>query len=282
MRAACPEDAVAIDAFLSAHADETMFLRSNLREHGPCGGPAPRATRIWLSESGGAIDAVLGLSTAGFVFAADWSDAAIAEAPHLLAGEAISGIIGPTDQVRALQRRLGLDKAPVRRDEDEPHYALDLNALVIPSGSSTLRIAGEPDTSFLIDWRRNYMHELFGLPQAEAAKQAAEQIPEMIASGRLAILESHGKPISMTAFNAVLPEIVQIGNVYTPPSLRGKHYARRAVALHLDHVRGAGIRRAVLSASGTAASRSYEAIGFRKVGRAMMMMFADRQIVKDR
>jgi predicted GNAT family acetyltransferase len=66
----------------------------------------------------------------------------------------------------------------------------------------------------------------------------------------------------MTGFNATLPEIVQIGGVYTPADLRGRGYARRAVALHLAEARGKGTARAVLFAANDAAARAYRAIGF--------------------
>ncbi len=70
----------------------------------------------------------------------------------------------------------------------------------------------------------------------------------------------------MTNFNAALPAIVQVGGVYTPPDFRGQGYARRAVALHLEQAREAGVREAILFAANPAASRAYEAIGFTQIG----------------
>ena len=70
------------------------------------------------------------------------------------------------------------------------------------------------------------------------------------------------QPVAMTGFNARLPEIVQVGAVYTPPLLRNKGYARLAVALHLAEARETGTRHAVLFAASDAAARAYQAIGF--------------------
>ena len=78
----------------------------------------------------------------------------------------------------------------------------------------------------------------------------------------------------MTGLNAELPEAVQVGGVYTPPGMRGRGYARAAVALHLDQARRTGIPRAVLFAASDAAARAYTAIGFRPAGRMAMILFA--------
>ena len=39
-----------------------------------------------------------------------------------------------------------------------------------------------------------------------------------------------GAPVSLSAINASLPDIVQLGGIYTPPDLRGRGYAKAAVA----------------------------------------------------
>ncbi|MGL4279266.1 MAG: GNAT family N-acetyltransferase, partial [Albidovulum sp.] len=77
------------------------------------------------------------------------------------------------------------------------------------------------------------------------------------------ILERNGIPVATTGFTAELSGVVQIGGVYTLPDLRGRGYARAAVALHLAEGRQKGIRRALLFAANAAAARAYQAIGFR-------------------
>jgi predicted GNAT family acetyltransferase len=59
-----------------------------------------------------------------------------------------------------------------------------------------------------------------------------------------------------------LPDVVQVGGVYTPPALRGKGHARLALALHLAEARGKGVGRAILYAFSEPAARAYRAIGF--------------------
>jgi predicted GNAT family acetyltransferase len=82
------------------------------------------------------------------------------------------------------------------------------------------------------------------------------------------LLLSNGTPVSYSVFNAVLPDIVQIGGVWTPPELRGHGYARCVVAGSLLAARAQGVERAVLFADpvNEAARRAYRSLGFRVVG----------------
>lgn len=75
-----------------------------------------------------------------------------------------------------------------------------------------------------------------------------------------------GAPVSLSAFNAALPDMVQLGGIYTPPELRGHGYAKAAVAASLIVAKERGASRAVLFTNGASAVRTYEAIGFRRVG----------------
>ncbi len=87
------------------------------------------------------------------------------------------------------------------------------------------------------------------------------------------VLEDGGL-VSYSAFNARLPDIVQIGGVWTPPELRGRGYGRAVVAGSLLDVRALGVRRAVLFAEREDAKRAYAGIGFRVVGEYGLVLFA--------
>jgi len=54
--------------------------------------------------------------------------------------------------------------------------------------------------------------------------------------------------------------------VWTPPALRGRGYARCAVAGSLLEARAGGARRAILFTSSASAARAYEALGFTRAG----------------
>ncbi|WP_116132488.1 GNAT family N-acetyltransferase [Tropicimonas sp. IMCC34043] len=277
-RAAVPGDAPAIERFLVARAETSMFLRSNLLRHGPCGGDAPEATRMWLQEGAEGLAGVLGLSTAGFVLVQLPGGADADELRQLLGSAELRGIFGATDQVIAARQALRLVEAEVRFEDDEPLYALSLDRLLIPDGTSRLRQAEDADRAHLADWRVDYLAETLHFTREEAAAQALQDVTGMIERGSLMLLETAaGEPLAMTSFNAIVPDMVQIGNVYTPPSLRGLGHARRAVALHLDLARSRGVTRAILFASGEAASKAYEAIGFVLNGRFSLVFFAQPQ-----
>ena len=82
--------------------------------------------------------------------------------------------------------------------------------------------------------------------------------------------------VSTTAFNATLPEVVQIGGVYTPPNLRGRGYAQAAVAGSLLFARQQGVKRAVLFADKDhpTSTLAYRKIGFVDGGDYALVMFA--------
>ena len=77
--------------------------------------------------------------------------------------------------------------------------------------------------------------------------------------------------------NARLPDVVQVGGVWTPRDLRGRGYARCVVAGSLLAVRREGVGRAVLftDEENRPARAAYEALGFRVVGDYGLVIFSD-------
>ena len=132
------------------------------------------------------------------------------------------------------------------------------------------------DRSLLIRWREAYHLESLGTEPGKARAAAQKDIDGYIQRDSHRLLMVDDQPVSMTGFNATLPEIVQIGGVFTPPALRGRAYARTAVALHLTEARAAGVRRAVLFAASNAAVSAYVAIGFAPAGTFSLVLFSDQ------
>jgi predicted GNAT family acetyltransferase len=66
----------------------------------------------------------------------------------------------------------------------------------------------------------------------------------------------------------MLPDVVQIGGVYTPPALRSRGYARAVVAGSLAAAAAMGVGRSILftGRDNVAARRAYESIGYRRIG----------------
>lgn len=274
-REAREDEAADIAAFLNAHVDQAMFPLSNLTHHG-MGRKGRYEMRFWLMGQGDGITAAVGLSAMGMLLPVvpGLSEADLAPLRPMLAGETISGLIGPTDQADALREALDLAREDADHIDDEPGFALDLTQLILPDDPAlTLRPITVEDMPLMIRWRAAYREEVMATPPEGREAAAREDMETYLARDSHRILERNGIPVATTGFNAELPEAVQIGGVYTPPQERGRGCARAAVALHLAEVRQKGIRRAVLFAANDAAARAYRAIGFQPNGRMTLIFF---------
>jgi GNAT superfamily N-acetyltransferase len=264
MRRGTEADRPEIEAFLKARAVTSMFPLSNLARHGMDGDHA-RSMSFWVDEGAAGITDVIARTREGMILpscdGAPWQDAA-----RLLAGREAIGVIGARAQARPLIAALGLGGVATELDEDEPHFALSLADLIVPDGPGALVPMSRVDRALMVDWRRLYCEEVLGAPAATSRQRAEADIASYLEADSHRVLVGPDGPICATGFNAATPDIVQIGGVYTPKDLRGRGYARRAVALHLAEAREAGVASATLFASGASAVAAYEAIGFRRIG----------------
>lgn len=274
MRPATPADIPAMEAFLDRHAATTMFLRANLARFGLDDRSHPHGTTYFVEEADGQLTGVFGISNAGFVLGqgTDWAGFA-----RMIAGRKVVGLNGAKDQVDAARTVFDLSGTRALLDHDEPHYQLtlaDLNEAAL--GPQTLRPPVVQDLPWLAEWNAAYMIETLGADDDDANRaEGLARADRMMNEGYGRILMDGGQPVAMTAFNAELPDMVQIGGVYTPPRFRGRGYARTAVGRHLMEVRAKGVREAILFASGEAACRAYEALGFRQIGQYTLVFLAD-------
>ncbi|KQI71593.1 GNAT family acetyltransferase [Loktanella sp. 5RATIMAR09] len=277
MIAALDADRPAIEAFLKQHIATSMFPLSNLRRFGMAGGHA-RAMRFWLRWQAGWLTDVLGVSQEGIVFpqcpTGCWGDAKV-----ILQGRNVKGILGDATQVAGLRAVLALSGDP-GLDEIEPLYALSLNDLVVPdvTGFRLVPLEDAP-RKLVVGWRRAYLQEVMPMPGEDLAMTAVKDIVGYISADTHRVLYDGTTPVAMTGFNAVLPEAVQIGGVYTPPALRGRGQARRAVALHLAQARASGVETASLFAASPQACTAYEAIGFRRMGDFRILIYQAPQVI---
>ena len=264
-----PGDEDALEAFLAPRADTSMFLRSNSRRAGLVDRGEPMQATYAALIDGGRIAAVV---------AHCWNGILLVQAPRKLAGVAhaaidasgrpLKGITGPADQVRTARDVLGVRKPAL--DDVDALFSLDLAALRPPEALArlSLRPPREEELGLVVGWREQYLVETgLALPGPTLHDDARSGIDQLHAQGDHWVLEEDGAPVAYTAFNARLPDIVQVGGVWTPPPLRGRGYARCAVAGSLLLARAAGARRAILFTSSGNAARAYEAIGFMETGK---------------
>jgi GNAT superfamily N-acetyltransferase len=274
-------DYPALEAFLVQHRDTSMFLRSNARQAG-------------LEFAGRRLEATYVASfrhaRLSGVAALCWNGMLLLQAPEQLEAiverllsatrTPVRGLSGPAAQVRAVRSHLGLDAAPALLEEDEELYGLDLPHWTPPpvlarAPGVTCRAPLPSERMLMRDWRFAYEIESLGRqPDDEGARAQSDvwldaQLDDDVAWVAVAA----STPVSFSGFNAVLPDIVQLGAVYTPPECRGRGYARAAVAHSVAVGKERGATRAVLFTKNPSAVKSYEAVGFRRAGDFGLVLF---------
>jgi len=276
-----PADAALLEAFLVQHRDSSMFLRSNARRGGLVDrGKYLQATYVGCFHDG----ALIGVA------AHCWNGMLLVQAPGAGLAETVNaavkhsrrgvnGLSGPVDQLQQARHALGLDQVPTQLEEQESLFALQLSELVVPAalrdGTLECRPPLPEEHQLLGDWRLGFDMESLNVKASESArKRAGESVDSQIAEGNAWVIIAGGVPVSYSAFNAVLPDIVQLGGIYTPPELRGRGYAKAAVAASLLVARDRGVTRAVLFTPNPNAERTYGAIGFERCGDYALVLFA--------
>lgn len=258
-----PAQRAELEAILTDRIDHAMFPLTNLRSHGLSSGgfpgSHPHATRFWRVGD----RSVVALTRGGMILALLDPGCDLSRLPAVLTGQTVQGAAGPAASIRPVISALGLVGTPARLDEDEPGFALDLERLQMPHLSHVSLVpASAVPRDLLASWRAAATVETQGMPQAQANEHATQDVEGWLDRDSHRVLLQDGRPVALTGFNATLPEIVQVGGVYTPPQLRNRGHARTAVALHLAEARDRGCARAVLFAATPAAVRAYLALGF--------------------
>jgi uncharacterized protein len=273
-------DEAELEEFLRLRADRAMFLRSNLRKAGILYRGQPFEGLYVAAIEGGRIAGVAGHFWNGILLLlAERHAEALAVAARDRSGRAIAGIIGPLDEVKRARIALSMDQAVSQKEGDEGLYTLDLPDLKVPpalgEGSVICRPAFDRDVPLLADWHYAYSQEALKAPAGEALRAHCREVIERLGLDRQFVLTDRDQPVAYSAFNAALPDIVQIGGVWTPPALRGRGYGRMVVAGSLLAARAKGAGRAVLFTDNAnlAARCAYAALGFRRVGDWGMLLF---------
>lgn len=253
-----------------------MFPLFNLDAHG-LGGSADRGMGFWLDSEG-----ILGLTNEGMVMpVAPGTETWCRAAARVLARRRLIGVLGDAGPVHGVLAAAGLSRVPCRMSSDEPHFSLDLARLRMPDAAGCALVPlGGAWRGTATAWRQAYAAEVLGETEESAAAIAEASVASFIERDSHRILVRDGEPVAMTGVNAELPGIVQIGGVFTPPELRGRGHAHRAVALHLQEAQGRGVREATLFAASDMAARAYVSLGFERIGTFSLVLFDGPQEVR--
>jgi RimJ/RimL family protein N-acetyltransferase len=205
----------------------------------------------------------------------------LARAALLRSGRTLRGLVGPRDQVDRALSALSLRGRSATLDSREKLYELELADLRVPdalgSGRVVCRRPFPSELDLLAAWRAEFSIETHGVSDGEDLRAMSRaDVVRQHADGAVWIAAEAERPVSLSAFNAKLPAVVQVGGVWTPPGLRGRGYARCAVAGSLLEARRDGANRAVLftDEENAPARAAYEALGFRVIGDFGLVLFS--------
>lgn len=265
-------DRPALDAFLKERAASSMYLRSNLARAGMADGTAPYQGRYVGRFDGGALtDMAAHYWTGNIIVQAPSAAADIAKAAAESARQ-VDGILGPWDQAVSALDALGL-RARARPLSPEDLYEIKLDRVRAPDalaiGAVTTRRARAEDLGVLMPWRIEYHIETLGAPPGPATERAAQRSLDLaMTSGDYWVAMFDGEIVACSGFSARLPDMVQVGGVFTPKHLRGEGFARAAVAGSLMDARTEGAERGILftEVKNKPAQRVYRALGFERIG----------------
>lgn len=267
-------DRAQIEAFLGKNVATMMFPWSNLIRFG-MGGDHDRAMTFWMAGEDEVTD-LCAITGGGMVM--PYCPNLPEEAAAVLRGRPVSGLLGETSSIEGIRSALGL--GPAQLDSKEPHFDLDLSDLFMPeTGGLSLHPLDHAPKDLVTAWRAAFSVESLSVAPEVATKKAVADIDGYLKVDSHRVLYDGDTPVAMTGFNATVPGVVQIGGVYTPPPMRRRGYARKAVALHLTEARDQGVSRSILCAANEPAARAYRAIGFRQIGEFSVVVYDTPQHV---
>ena len=264
-----------LEQFLSGYPETSMFLRSNMKRvgleyqdkdyHGDYFGAFDKA---------GNVTGVLAHYWNGNIMmqAKDQSILSVLiDAFRNAATRPVAGILGVDDQAKTVIDELLLSDKNYSTNNSDSLYSLDLDTLSFPphfdSSNAKIIDANEVDKAILTRWLKAYEIEALRSDDSKALdKRIENQVNRIINGTDCWALLIDDEPVSLSAFNARLSNIVQIGPVWTPPEYRSRGYARALVAMTLQKAREDGVKQAILFTDNIAASKAYKAVGFEKIG----------------
>jgi GNAT superfamily N-acetyltransferase len=272
-------DEVRLEAFLVQHRDGSVFLRSNARNGGLRYEGKPEQATYVATLRGDCVTGVVALAWNGMLLvqAPDGVEA-LARRCVALSGREATGVSGPGAQVEQAIDVLGLRSRVALTKENERLFAVDLTDVSVPDALSSGAVVCRPpiaaELPLLYEWRAAYNVETLGAEPGDANLAGAKSfLDRQIARGDAWVVVTGGELVSLSAFNASLPDIVQLGGIYTPPLLRGRGWGRVGVAAALLAARDRGAERAVLFTNNPAAVRCYESVGFRRIADYGLVLF---------
>ncbi|MBO6918940.1 MAG: GNAT family N-acetyltransferase [Rhizobiaceae bacterium] len=276
------QDSAVTKAFLDKHIETSLFLRSNMEKVG-----LENQGNAYQGDYFGAFgdDELVG------VIAHYWNGTVMMQSPDLTVlsqlyneitlnmTRPVKAVVGDAEQGQYILKRLTIAEEKFALNAIDSLMSLDLNKLYIPRAKdNSLAMVDITERHFEIlkKWTRAYEIEALGTPDDDQLiEKSIKTAHDLIDGDNCWILEADGVPVALSGFNAQLPEIVQVGPVWTPPEHRNKGYARHLVARTLEHARARGVQQSILFTDVPAAQKAYEAIGYREIGKFQLALLKE-------
>lgn len=280
IRILAPGDEAALETFLLPRAASSMFLRSNVAAAGLVDRGEVLHASYAAAFAGGAIVSVAAHAWNGILLVQAPDDALLprlVKAAVTASGRAVTGFAGPRAQVVAARTALALNEARATLDSCEDLFTLALADLRVPeplaAGTWQCRAPRADERELLAGWRADYHEEALGVHDAGKLDDVRRGFT---VDGVQRVLVVDGALVAFATLNAALPDVVQVGGVFTPAPLRGSGYARGVVAGLLADARARGATGGILFTDGenVAARTAYLALGFRIVGDYGLVLLA--------
>lgn len=265
-----------LSSYLNHYQETTMFIRNNLYHSGITYQDAPFHGEYYGSFENNKINGVLAHYWNGNVMMQSENFSvlsALVEEFELKRTRPIAGILGEDSQANFVIDKLSLESSLFAINYQEKLFLLNIEKMVIPqaihSYSYTLKTVQECDMDVIKEWLIAYHIEALGddANNAKLEESIIDEIQDSQISQNRWVLFVNNTPVSLCGFNATLPDIVQLGPVYTPPSLRNKGFARVAVYLCLKQAAAQQVKRAILFTNDNSAICAYQALGFHQIGK---------------
>ena len=275
-------DADRLNRFLMQRAESSLMLLSNVRSAGIAGRGGAFTGTYAACGHGETITGVAAHYWNGMVvLQAPGNAARLLIAALAASGRECTGIAGPYEQVQeALAALPGKTIQPPVMNGRDTLFSIRPGSLIVPKilqqGEVSCRHPADSEIATLIRWRIAFMQEHMGPDLSQSREdEARELVASQHETGSLWVLEKDGTLVATTAFSACIPEMVQVGGVYTLPEYRNRGYGRAVVAGALLEAGARGVAKAILftGADMPAAQRMYRSLGFRPIGEYGLVIF---------
>lgn len=180
----------------------------------------------------------------------------------------VEGILGTNSQAEIVINHLKLLEENYSINYKEELFELELKNFVeyTPIKNSYAVTAKEVSRGILINWMNAYEAEALGVEENSHLRKKTEECVDRLVRGDCWVLIVNNIPVSLSAFNARIKGLVQVGPVWTPPEFRNQGFAKAVVGYSLWEERKKQTEKVILFTNEPAAIKVYRALGFEKIG----------------